>query len=349
MALRRRPHRRARGLPAQVGVRREHEPRDPHADERRARDDLAAARDRARPGAARLRRHDRQLRRDAAHRHRRHPRLLQDRGRPARPRGGRLRAAPARRGRGQPARRHRPRPRARGRRLGRPGAAPRPARRPAPPAAGPVEPREQRREVHRARRGRRARAAGRRRVRRPLLGARHRHRHHAGAADAAVRAVPAGRRLDDPALRRHRPRADDQPSARGAARGQHRRRQHARGRLDLLVRGAAARPRRSATPAPRRTWFDDVRALVVDDNATNRTVLEQHLSAWSVETTCAADAETALRLLREAAAQGRPYDVAVLDRHMPGTDGLQPGAARARRPGAARRAPGRPELQRRRR
>ena len=82
-------------------------------------------------------------------------------------------------------------------------------------------------------------------------------------------------------------------------------------------------PAHSSTPAPRRKWFDDVRALVVDDNATNRTVLDQYLTAWSVETTCAADAETALRLLQEAAAQGRPYDVAVLDRHMPGTDGLR--------------------------
>ncbi len=82
-------------------------------------------------------------------------------------------------------------------------------------------------------------------------------------------------------------------------------------------------PANSATPAPRRKWFDDVRALVVDDNATNRTVLDQYLSAWSVETTCAADADSALRLMREAAAQGRPYDVAVLDRHMPGTDGLR--------------------------
>ena len=82
-------------------------------------------------------------------------------------------------------------------------------------------------------------------------------------------------------------------------------------------------PAASWTPQPRRTWFDDVRALVVDDNATNRLVLEQHLSNWSVETTCAGDAGTALRLLQEAAAQGRPYDVAVLDRHMPGTDGLR--------------------------
>ena len=82
-------------------------------------------------------------------------------------------------------------------------------------------------------------------------------------------------------------------------------------------------PASSATPAPRRRWFDDVRALVVDDNATNRKVLDQYLTAWSVETTCAGDAPTALQELRAAAAAGRPFHVAVLDRHMPGTDGLQ--------------------------
>jgi PAS domain S-box-containing protein len=82
-------------------------------------------------------------------------------------------------------------------------------------------------------------------------------------------------------------------------------------------------PALTATPAPRRLWFDDVRALVVDDNATNRKVLSQYLSAWSVETTSVADAGAALEALRRAAAAGRPFDVAVLDRHMPGTDGLQ--------------------------
>ena len=57
------------------------------------------------------------------------------------------------------------------------------------------------------RRGRRARAAARR-------GARHRHRDRAGRARAAVRAVHAGRHVDDPALRRHRPRPRDLAPAR---------------------------------------------------------------------------------------------------------------------------------------
>ena len=64
-----------------------HEPRDPDADERRHRDERAAARHRARRRAARLRGDHPRRRRGAAHDHQRHPRLLEDRGRPDRPRG----------------------------------------------------------------------------------------------------------------------------------------------------------------------------------------------------------------------------------------------------------------------
>ena len=73
---------------------RHHEPRDPDADERRDRDDRAAARHAAdaassastpRPVAA--------LGRGPAHHHQRHPRLLEDRGGPAGARGHRLRPA----------------------------------------------------------------------------------------------------------------------------------------------------------------------------------------------------------------------------------------------------------------
>ena len=46
-----------------------------------------------------------------------------------------------------------------------------------------------------------------------LLGDRHRHRHPRGQAAADLRGVPAGRRLDQPHVRRHRPRPDHQPRA----------------------------------------------------------------------------------------------------------------------------------------
>ena len=51
-----------------------------------------------------------------------------------------------------------------------------------------------------------------------LRGLRHRHRHPVGQAADHLRGVPAGRRLDQPQVRRHRPRAGDQPRAVAAAR-----------------------------------------------------------------------------------------------------------------------------------
>jgi CheY-like chemotaxis protein/nitrogen-specific signal transduction histidine kinase/HPt (histidine-containing phosphotransfer) domain-containing protein len=66
-----------------------------------------------------------------------------------------------------------------------------------------------------------------------------------------------------------------------------------------------------------------VRVLVVDDNETNRLVLEHQLTAWGMEPETAADAESALSRLQTAAAAGSPFELAVLDLCMPGTSGLQ--------------------------
>ena len=63
-------------------------------------------------------------------------------------------------------------------------------------------------------------------------------------------------------------------------------------------------------------------ALVVDDNDTNRTILERQLAALGMTTFSASDAGTALEVLRRAVESGITPDVAVLDRHMPGMDGL---------------------------
>jgi two-component system, sensor histidine kinase and response regulator len=65
-----------------------------------------------------------------------------------------------------------------------------------------------------------------------------------------------------------------------------------------------------------------LRVLVVDDNATNRLILDQQLRAWRAETTLCEDAEAALPLLRGAALRGQPYGLSILDLRMPGTDGL---------------------------
>jgi signal transduction histidine kinase/chemotaxis response regulator CheB len=71
----------------------------------------------------------------------------------------------------------------------------------------------------------------------------------------------------------------------------------------------------------------NLRVLVVDDNATNRQILRHQIFRWKMQKGSAASGHEALQVLRDAAAEGRPYTVALLDLHMPEMDGL--GLARA--------------------
>ncbi|GAA3283824.1 hypothetical protein GCM10017707_34990 [Paenarthrobacter aurescens] len=65
------------------------------------------------------------------------------------------------------------------------------------------------------------------------------------------------------------------------------------------------------------------RVLVVDDNATNRLVLETQLASWGMLPLSVADAASALDEYRAAALTSHPYEIAVVDMCMPDTDGLQ--------------------------
>jgi CheY-like chemotaxis protein len=66
----------------------------------------------------------------------------------------------------------------------------------------------------------------------------------------------------------------------------------------------------------------NLRVLIVDDNATNRRILEEWLRGWQMEPVARGDGLTALDALWHAAANGRPYALALLDSRMPDTDGL---------------------------
>lgn len=68
--------------------------------------------------------------------------------------------------------------------------------------------------------------------------------------------------------------------------------------------------------------IENVRVLVVDDNATNRQILERTLAFWRMQPTAVPDAVTALRSLREAAAAGTPFALLIADCHMPEVDGF---------------------------
>ena len=64
------------------------------------------------------------------------------------------------------------------------------------------------------------------------------------------------------------------------------------------------------------------RVLCVDDNRTNRLLLDRLINAWGADVALAADAEYAVRLVSEAAKTRHPFNVVVLDLNMPGTDGV---------------------------
>ncbi|MDQ3641479.1 MAG: response regulator, partial [Actinomycetota bacterium] len=75
--------------------------------------------------------------------------------------------------------------------------------------------------------------------------------------------------------------------------------------------------------SPHSTVLDRTRVLVVDDNATSRSLLESQLVGWGVRAETVADGASALALLRGAADSGDPFDVVLVDMTMPGMDGLE--------------------------
>jgi len=60
----------------------------------------------------------------------------------------------------------------------------------------------------------------------------------------------------------------------------------------------------------------------VDDNATNRLILETTLHHWRMNSSAAAGAEDAIRFLKEAKTAGTPFKLMVADCHMPNVDGF---------------------------
>ena len=76
-------------------------------------------------------------------------------------------------------------------------------------------------------------------------------------------------------------------------------------------------------PSPGGDLLRDLRVLVVDDNATNRLVLESQLAAWGTRPDVVEHPGAVLTLMRSALAAGDPYAIAVLDMCMPELDGLE--------------------------
>jgi CheY-like chemotaxis protein/HPt (histidine-containing phosphotransfer) domain-containing protein len=66
-----------------------------------------------------------------------------------------------------------------------------------------------------------------------------------------------------------------------------------------------------------------LRVLIVDDNATQREILGEHLASWGLTPTFAGDGPSALEALLRACGDNEPFHVALLDRQMPVMSGDQ--------------------------
>ncbi|MGI9321225.1 MAG: response regulator, partial [Thiogranum sp.] len=69
--------------------------------------------------------------------------------------------------------------------------------------------------------------------------------------------------------------------------------------------------------------FSNLRVLVVDDNTTNLEIISHHLETWSISHTCTEGGAAALQLLHAAVTANIPYNMVILDYHMPDMDGLE--------------------------
>ncbi len=85
--------------------------------------------------------------------------------------------------------------------------------------------------------------------------------------------------------------------------------------FDLGQPAAAFRPADSK-------FLKGVAVLIVDDNATNRLILEETLRSWQAVPQAVANGAAALQALQQAADDGRPFQIALLDYMMPDMDGF---------------------------
>ena len=91
---------------------------------------------------------------------------------------------------------------------------------------------------------------------------------------------------------------------------------HFTARFDVLRRPLS-------TPASvEKVDLQNLPVLVVDDNATNRRILQDMLTHWGMQPTTAGSGSEALEILERTADSGRFFPLILLDARMPGMDGL---------------------------
>ncbi|MBZ5627587.1 MAG: response regulator, partial [Acidobacteriia bacterium] len=79
----------------------------------------------------------------------------------------------------------------------------------------------------------------------------------------------------------------------------------------------------AADPGAQPEILAGLRTLIVDDNATNRKVLDRIVRSWQMLPTPACGGQEALQELQAACNQQEPYKVVLIDGHMPSMDGFE--------------------------
>ena len=87
----------------------------------------------------------------------------------------------------------------------------------------------------------------------------------------------------------------------------------------FVARFGVAADRPQARPA---SSLQDLHVLVVDDNATNRAILQELLGSWRMKAVPADSAAAALAEMRNAAAEQHPFQLVLTDVMMPEVDGF---------------------------
>jgi signal transduction histidine kinase/DNA-binding response OmpR family regulator len=80
---------------------------------------------------------------------------------------------------------------------------------------------------------------------------------------------------------------------------------------------------RVAQPVRGRQDLRGLRTLVVDDNASNRTILEHYLRNWELACESVDRPSAAIDALERAAREGQPFELALLDFNMPQMNGME--------------------------